>query len=220
MMHMACLKNCNRLPLWRNHIIRDFGRMNGHRNRSSSTVWFSWLSPPRRQSSLWKPTDGTTTVEAMSSIGQFRLNSTHNDSEKGNKENESIHSEGSAVQEEVAGTTITFVEKDPDDDEESEGVNKASKDQYTVVIPVRMPDMGEGENKILKWYKQPGDWIKRNDILCDIQTPDFTFGLVTEDEFDSIMGEIFYEASEENSVDDEAVICNILHQDNPGSSPT
>ena len=156
----------------------------------------------------------------MSSIGQFRLNSTHNDSEKGNKENESIHSEGSAVQEEVAGTTITFVEKDPDDDEESEGVNKASKDQYTVVIPVRMPDMGEGENKILKWYKQPGDWIKRNDILCDIQTPDFTFGLVTEDEFDSIMGEIFYEASEENSVDDEAVICNILHQDNPGSRPT
>ena len=138
-------------------------------------------------------------------------NTTRNHSEKGQN---STDNDGSKKQE-LAGATITFSEKDLDieDDEASTKVNDdTGKGLYKVEIPIRMPDMGEGENKILKWYKRPGDWIKRNDILCDIQTPDFTFGLVTEDECDAVMGEIFYEASADNAVDDEAIICCILHE--------
>ena len=43
------------------------------------------------------------------------------------------------------------------------------------------------DNKIVEWYKQTGDIIKCNDIMCDIEMPDFTFGMVTEDEFASIL---------------------------------
>ena len=79
-----------------------------------------------------------------------------------------------------------------------------------------MPDMTDGNgNKVVEWYKQTGDIIKRNDIMCDIETPDFTFGMVTEDEFDSIMGEIFVKEGPE-FVNDGIVICNVWHQEEPG----
>lgn len=45
---------------------------------------------------------------------------------------------------------------------------------FTHEIKVRMPEMGEGTGKVLKWYKETGDVIVREDILCDIETPDFT----------------------------------------------
>jgi hypothetical protein len=87
---------------------------------------------------------------------------------------------------------------------------------FTVEVVVNMPDMGEGnDNLIEKWYKQPGDVIKKNDILCDITTPDFTFGMVTEDEFDAIMGEIH--VAEGEVADDDAPICTIYHQEAPGT---
>jgi hypothetical protein len=91
---------------------------------------------------------------------------------------------------------------------------------YNVEIKIRMPDMGEGnDNKVVKWYKQTGDIVKYNDILCDIETPDFTFGMVTEDEFDSIMGEIFVKEGPE-FVNDGTVICNLWHQAEPGQDET
>lgn len=83
--------------------------------------------------------------------------------------------------------------------------------QYTEEIKIRMPDMSEGENKILKWYKKEGDIIKRKDVLCDIETPDFVFGLETEDEEIAIMGKIHVPASSDH-VPDEEVICIILHK--------
>jgi hypothetical protein len=87
---------------------------------------------------------------------------------------------------------------------------------FTVEVVVNMPDMGEGNNNLIeKWYKQPGDVIKENDILCDITTPDFTFGMVTEDEFDAIMGEIH--VAEGEVADDNAPICTIYHQEAPGT---
>ena len=90
-------------------------------------------------------------------------------------------------------------------------------ESFTVAITVNMPDMTEGnDNKIEKWYKQPGDVIKKNDILCDIATPEFTFGMVTEDEFDAIMGEIH--VAEAEAADDNDPICTIYHQEEPGSS--
>jgi hypothetical protein len=115
--------------------------------------------------------------------------------------------------------TITFSEKDTDDVNEASETKAAETMEediaalYKVVVPIRMPDMGEGKNKIVAWFKRPGDIIKRNDVLCDIQTPDFTFGMVTEDEHDSLMGEIFFEANTDEGIPDEAVICHVLHQE-------
>lgn len=85
------------------------------------------------------------------------------------------------------------------------------RSQYTEEIKVRMPDMGEGEGKVLEWYKKEGDVIKRGDILCDIETPDFTFGMETEDEGYAIMGKILVEAPSE-AVKDGEVICILLHE--------
>eukprot|EP00525_Craspedostauros_australis_P005578 CAMPEP_0198126234 /NCGR_PEP_ID=MMETSP1442-20131203/44334_1 /TAXON_ID= /ORGANISM="Craspedostauros australis, Strain CCMP3328" /LENGTH=262 /DNA_ID=CAMNT_0043785983 /DNA_START=70 /DNA_END=858 /DNA_ORIENTATION=- len=84
---------------------------------------------------------------------------------------------------------------------------------YTEPVPIRMPHLDlsmDGEqfgdvqhpkhhtrNRILKWYKRPGDIIRRDDTLCDIETPLFTFGMVIDDDDheESIMGEIHVPAS-------------------------
>ena len=117
--------------------------------------------------------------------------------------------------------SITFDETEDDSATPNEETHppeslKGEVESYTVEVVVRMPDMGEGDNnKIETWYKKPGDIIKRNDILCDITTPDFTFGMVTEDEFDAIMGEIH--VPEGQVAEDDAPICTILHQEQPGN---
>ena len=85
---------------------------------------------------------------------------------------------------------------------------------YPTKVPVRMPDMGEGGGKILQWYKQPGDVVLRDDVLCDIETVDFVFGMETDDEHPAIMGEILVEAPSKEIKDDE-IICFLLH---PSSS--
>lgn len=114
---------------------------------------------------------------------------------------------------------------DSDEDLEFEDPNESKHDpsdlngdraNFTVPITISMPDMNENSattSTIEKWYKEPGDIIKRNDILCDITTPDFTFGMVTEDEFDAIMGEHF--VLEGESAPDEAPICTIYHEAEP-----
>lgn len=88
---------------------------------------------------------------------------------------------------------------------------KGSKEEYTVEVKINMPDMGDGDdNTIETWYKQPGDIVKFNDVLCDISTPDFTFGMVIEDEEDAIMGEILVKEGE--TADDYAPICITYHR--------
>jgi hypothetical protein len=59
---------------------------------------------------------------------------------------------------------------------------------FTEEIKIRMPDMGEGDGRVLKWYKEVGDVVQREDILCDIETPDFTFGMEIDDEELGIIG--------------------------------
>ena len=51
--------------------------------------------------------------------------------------------------------------------EAEEGIDRS---KFTEEIKVYMPEMGEGEGKILKWYKQEGDLVLKDDILCDIET--------------------------------------------------
>jgi pyruvate/2-oxoglutarate dehydrogenase complex dihydrolipoamide acyltransferase (E2) component len=73
-----------------------------------------------------------------------------------------------------------------------------------------MPDMSDGhDNTVETWYKKPGDIIKYNDILCDIATQDFTFGLSMDDNHDAIMGEIHVEAG--TTARDGAPICTVYH---------
>lgn len=76
---------------------------------------------------------------------------------------------------------------------------------------MKMPDMGEGDGKILTWYKEEGDIVKRGDVLCDIETDDFTFGMETDDEQLGIMGSILVPAPSEK-IPDGQVICILLHK--------
>jgi hypothetical protein len=59
---------------------------------------------------------------------------------------------------------------------------------FTEEIKIRMPDMGEGIGRVVKWYKEEGDVVQREDVLCDIETPDFTFGMEIDDEELGIIG--------------------------------
>eukprot|EP00934_Nitzschia_sp_Nitz4_P006523 Nitzschia sp. Nitz4//scaffold27_size158506//151866//152462//NITZ4_002626-RA/size158506-processed-gene-0.61-mRNA-1//1//CDS//3329545566//6513//frame0 len=105
-------------------------------------------------------------------------------------------------------STIDQVNEKPHPVEDLQG----ERSQYTVPITIRMPDMNEDENveqSIEEWFKQPGDIIKKNDVLCDISTPDFTFGMVTDDDHDAIMGEIHVQAGEFAA--DNSPICTIYH---------
>ena len=198
----------------------DSGSISGCLHRKYSSHIMARLPRQTRGPLCWnagRVVEGT--GEEQRVFGQMWSNTTRSHSEKGQNSTDDHESK----KQEPAGTIITFSEKDPDiEDNEASNIanDDTSKGLYKVEIPIRMPDMGEGENRILKWYKRPGDWIKRNDILCDIQTPDFTFGLVTEDECDAVMGEIFYEASADNAVDDEAIICYIFHEGDTDSDAT
>jgi len=81
---------------------------------------------------------------------------------------------------------------------------------FTVEVEVKMPVMGEVEGKVLKWYKEEGDVLQREEILCDIEMPDFTFGMEIDDEEIGIVGKIFVEEGSDYVKENE-VICTILH---------
>lgn len=85
------------------------------------------------------------------------------------------------------------------------------KSEFTEEIKVKMPDLGKGNGKILMWYKNEGDMVKRGDVLCDIETDDFTFGMETDDEHLGIMHSIKVPAPSE-SIRDGEVICVLLHK--------
>mmetsp|Transcript_20196 Transcript_20196/g.49540 ORF Transcript_20196/g.49540 Transcript_20196/m.49540 type:complete len:244 (+) Transcript_20196:163-894(+) len=108
---------------------------------------------------------------------------------------------------------LTF--EDPNEAKHDPEDLDGDRENFTKPIVINMPDMNDDNliSTIEKWYKEPGDVIKRNDILCDIATPDFTFGMVTEDVFDAIMGE--HHVKEGESAVDNAPICTIYHQPEP-----
>jgi len=84
-----------------------------------------------------------------------------------------------------------------------------STDENVEKIIIRMPEIGGG-GKVIKWYKDPGDLVKFDDMLCDIETNKFTFGMATEDEGECTMGEILVRINEE--CDDGQEICYILQK--------
>ncbi|KAL7511969.1 hypothetical protein ACHAXN_008926 [Cyclotella atomus] len=95
-----------------------------------------------------------------------------------------------------------------------DGKNGVEASKFTHEVKVIMPDVAEGadmKGKIEKWYKQKGDLIKRDDVLCDIETEMFTFGLSTDDSYDSIMGDILVPENSE-PVAAGTVICTTFNE--------
>jgi 2-oxoglutarate dehydrogenase E2 component (dihydrolipoamide succinyltransferase) len=85
------------------------------------------------------------------------------------------------------------------------------RSKFTVPIEVKIPDMGTGQSsKIVEWWKKVGDVIQQEDVLCDIETPDFTYGLETDDEELAVLHEIFYPAGPD-PLPAGTVICTLLH---------
>ena len=92
-----------------------------------------------------------------------------------------------------------------------ESITDATK--YTHEVKVTMPDMGDFTGGTIEtWYKRPGDIIHRDEVICDIRTDSFTFGMLTDDDFDSIMGEILVQ-EESGIVDPGTVICTTFSED-------
>ena len=88
---------------------------------------------------------------------------------------------------------------------------------YNDPIPIPMPDLGTSNgnspdrySSVKEWFFQTGDIIQHEDVLCDIETPDFTFGMETDDEGITIMGEILVPAGQ--PVPDGTVLCYTLHE--------
>jgi hypothetical protein len=93
--------------------------------------------------------------------------------------------------------TITFTNSATEHDTGGEPTATLDRSEFTHEVPVHMTDMGEGKGKnrchvaqryvrvtkkltltsamvsiakVLAWFKQEGDIVKRNDVLCDIET--------------------------------------------------
>jgi hypothetical protein len=81
---------------------------------------------------------------------------------------------------------------------------------YTREMPIRMPNMGKYDAKVVRWYKQEGDPVEFNDVLCDIVTEDFTFGMVNEEENTALMGEITVPAGPDR-IHDGDLLCTLMH---------
>jgi Biotin-requiring enzyme len=141
-----------------------------------------------------------------------------NDAAKANETTEATSSD-TATLSTSTGTTINItieeVPADKDngansDKEDEEGKTVIDMSEFPIKVELRMPDMGMGSGKILEWYKQEGDLVKTDDVICDIETPDFTFGMESEDDYDTVMGEIIVQAPS-GPVKDNDVICTMYH---------
>ena len=89
---------------------------------------------------------------------------------------------------------------------------------FTVPIVIEMPQIDEEDDSqddpmffVEKWHKFPGDFLEKDDVLCEIATPDFSFGMQIDDEEAGIMGEIH--AEEGLKVPCNAPICTIYHKE-------
>ena len=91
--------------------------------------------------------------------------------------------------------------------------------EYTEQVKVRLPEMDDGEGRIVRWYKEEGDIVLRNDVLCDVETESFTFGMQTDDEYPAILGPILVQASETKTLTSKAVICILWHKKEQRKGP-
>ena len=86
---------------------------------------------------------------------------------------------------------------------------------------VKMPQLGESvtEGTILKWLKQPGDPVKLDEPLCEIETEKVTAELPSE--FEGVMGEILVPEGETIAIGE--ALCTVLEagaSSQPVEAPT
>ncbi len=99
-------------------------------------------------------------------------------------------------------------------DQPNETLMGGDPSAYTVPYYVKVPDMKEDDENhhtIKKWYKKPGEVIKKNDTLFDFVTPSFlsSCALRLDDEQDAVMGEIYVQ--EGSTAKENDLICTIYH---------
>ncbi len=82
---------------------------------------------------------------------------------------------------------------------------------------VKMPQLGESvtEGTIIQWFKQPGDPVKLDDPLCEIETEKVTAELPSE--FEGTMGKIL--VPQGDTVDVGTALCEVVTADSPAAAP-
>ncbi|KAL7524080.1 hypothetical protein ACHAWF_000810, partial [Thalassiosira exigua] len=91
---------------------------------------------------------------------------------------------------------------------------KIDRSRFTNEVKVQFPEVGDdsaGLGVIEKWYKAKGDIIKRDEVICDIRTNLFTFGMLTDDDYDSIMEEILV-PEESEPINPLTIICTTFNE--------
>lgn len=86
------------------------------------------------------------------------------------------------------------------------------RSKFTEVVDVRIPNLNSESfeaSKVLRWYKNVGDIVVFEDTLCDVETPEFTFGVEVEDEDVGVLDAIMVQSGEE--IPENRKICRILH---------
>ena len=149
--------------------------------------------------------------------------STTNDDDNNNNNNKEEENSGEKEQGSETGNTITgSISFATATDEEhlssssSKNVEDIDYSLYTEPIIIEMPQLDDiSDDKtncyIEEWYKKENDIIYSQDVICDISTPDFSFGMQIDDEDDiGILKQIHIK--ENIQVPDFTPICTIYYK--------
>ena len=89
------------------------------------------------------------------------------------------------------------------------------RSRFTKPILMKYPDIGGGNGKIKEWMKEEGDLVRAGDMLCDIETELFTFGMEIDDEGVGILKE--KKVNEGEEFEPGTTICVLMHEDDSTS---
>jgi hypothetical protein len=94
-------------------------------------------------------------------------------------------------------------------------INNIDYSLYTEPIIIEMPQLddvgGDTTNCYIdEWYKKEGDIIYSGDVICDISSPDFIFGMQIDDDGTGILKKIHLK--ENIKVPDHTPICTIYYK--------
>lgn len=90
-------------------------------------------------------------------------------------------------------------------------IDSIDRSKFTQPIPMKYPDIGGGKGKIKQWMKEEGDVVRAGDMLCDIETGMFTFGMEIDDEEVGILQEKKVKEGEE--FEPGTTICVLMHEE-------
>lgn len=71
---------------------------------------------------------------------------------------------------EHTGTQINIIVEEEGKFAKKEKTDITDRSKYTDEVKIRMPDIGDGKGKILRWFRNEGDIVRYEDVLCDIET--------------------------------------------------